>query len=108
MKRIILFALCMGLLTSCVDHYAAKDKDGAPILIIDEGGVISDADDLSLDSIYVRKSNNDDHFEPLRRMGESETIFWSDTTANGEKYHGITIYRIIYTSDVIYKCFCVK
>ena len=101
MKRIILFALCMGLLSSCVGEYAAKDKDGAPILIKDLDGVIEDAKALGLDSIYVRKSNHDDHFTALRRMGESETIFWSDTTANGEKYHGTTTYRIVHMSNVI-------
>lgn len=107
MKRIILFALCMGLLTSCVQQYAAKDKYGAPILILDGEGVIEDAKALGLDSVYVRQSNNEDHYTALRRMGESETIFWSDSI-DGKKYHGTTIYRIVYTSDVIYKCFCVK
>lgn len=100
MKRIILFALCMGLLTSCANEYAAKDKDGAPILIKDSDGVIEDAKALGLDSIYVRKSNIDNHYTALRRMGESETIFWSDSI-DGQMYHGKTTYRIVHMSNVI-------
>ena len=100
MKRIILFALCMGLLTSCANEYTAKDKDGAPMLIKDLDGVIEDAKALGLDSVYLRKSNHEGHFTVLRRMGESETIFWSDTI-NGEMYRGSTVYRIVHLANII-------
>lgn len=99
MKKLILLALCMGLLTSCVDEYTAKDRDGAPILIRDVDGVVADAKALGLDSIYVRNFDMDQFYEPLRRMGDDETTVSSDTI-NGKRYTWFATYRVIHMENV--------
>lgn len=99
MKKLILLALCMGLLTSCVDTYRAKDRDGSPILIRDTDGIIADAIALELDSIYVKKFDMDEFYEPLRYMGKDQTTVSSDTI-NGERYTWFSTYRVIHMNNV--------
>jgi hypothetical protein len=101
MKKLIILTFAIGLLSSCVDEYTAKDRNGAPILIRDNHGIIQDAFSLGLDSIYVRKFDNDDHYVPLRFMGSDETSLNSDTLANGKKIWWYTSYRVIHTSNIV-------
>ena len=102
MKKLILLALCTGLIVSCTDKYTAKDKTGAPILIIDREGVIDDAIALELDSIYVKSFNLEDFYTPLRTMGVDQTIVTNDTI-NDEPYVWFSIYRVVYMNTVIKK-----
>lgn len=99
MKKLINLALFVGLLSSCTAEYAAKDRDGAPILIRDTEGVVADAIALGLDSIYVKRFDMDEFYKPLRHMGKNETIVRSDTI-NGERYTWFSTYRVIHMSDV--------
>lgn len=99
MKKLFIMALVMGLLTSCTNEYAAVDRDGAPILIKDTDGVITDAIALGLDSIYVRNFDMDEFYEPLRHMGKDETTVSSDTI-NGKRYTWFATYRVIHMENV--------
>jgi len=101
MKKLTITVLFLGLMTSCMaPEYTAKDRDGAPILIKDLDGVVADAIALDLDSIYVVRYNLADHYEPLRRMAEEETTFWSDTI-DGQKHHFNASYRIVHLANII-------
>lgn len=100
MKKSIILALFVGLLSSCTAEYAAKDRDGAPILIRDTDGVVADAIALGLDSIYVKRFDTDEFYEPLRSMGKNETIVRSDTI-NGKRYTWFSTYRVIHINSLI-------
>lgn len=101
MKKLFILALFVGLFSSCISEYAAKDKDGAPIIIKDFDGVMKDAIKLGLDSITVVKYDRDEFYRPLTYMGKNETTFHSDTLSNGRKIAWSNRYRIIYLSNVV-------
>lgn len=101
MKKLLILALAIGLFTSCTSEYAAKDKDGAPIIIKDFDGIIRDAIVLGLDSITVVKYERDKFYRPLSRMGKNETTFHFDTLANGKRISWTSRYRVIHLTNVI-------
>lgn len=101
MKKLFILALFVGLFTSCIDEYAAKDKDGAPIIIKDFDGVMKDAMKLGLDSITVVKYDTDEFYRPLTYMGKNEIRFHSDTLSNNKRVAWYNKYRIIYLSNVV-------
>lgn len=101
MKKLLIMALFVGLFSSCISEYAAKDKDGAPIIIRDYDGVMKDAIRLGLDSITVVKYDRDEFYRPLTYMGKNETTFHSDTLSSGRKIAWMTKYRVIYMSNVV-------
>ena len=100
MKKLTILALFVGLLSSCTAEYAAKDRDGAPILIKDRNNVIDNAIALGLDSVYVRKFNNDDYYLPIRSMGKEQTMVNSDTIG-GKRHTWYTTYRIVRINSLI-------
>lgn len=101
MKKLTILALFVGLLSSCTpSEYAAKDRDGAPILIRDTEGIIADAIKLGLDSIYVKRFDMDEFYRPLRQMGKEQTIVTSDTIG-GKRYTWFSTYRVIHVNNLI-------
>lgn len=100
MKKLTILALFVGLFSSCISEYAAKDRDGAPILIRDTDGIIDDAIALGLDSIYVKRFDMDEFYEPLRQMGKEQTIVSSDTIG-GKRYTWYSTYRVVHVNSLV-------
>jgi len=101
MKKLLILALAIGLFASCTPEYAAKDKDGAPIIIKDFDGIMKDAIVLGLDSITVVKYKRDEFYRPLSQMGENETTFHFDTLTNGKIVSWSNRYRVIHLTNVV-------
>ena len=101
MKKLLILALFAGLFTSCTPEYIAKDKNGNPLLIRDRTGIIEDAKVLGVDSITVMRFDRDAEYHPLRLMHADETVFRSDTLANGKKIFWSATYRVVKLTNVI-------
>lgn len=102
MKKSLILALFVGLLSSCTyKEYIAKDRHGNPVLIKDRDNVIPDAIKLGVDSIYVVEYTRDNFSYTLRWMGKDQTTYWQDTLRDGTPIAGSHKYRVIQMSNVI-------
>jgi hypothetical protein len=100
MKKLLILALFVGLLTSCMHPtYRAKDRYGKVVHIIDPDGEVESAIELELDSISVYAGAFDDFYRPSGYLHRDTTMFYS-SYVDGVEYAGYLEYKIVKVKDI--------
>jgi hypothetical protein len=100
MKKLLILALFVGLLTSCMPTtYRTKDKHGNVIHVRDTDGSIESAIILQLDSISVVAGAFDKFYKPAGYLHKDTVMFYS-TYVDGREYAGYLEYKKICVNDL--------
>lgn len=100
MKNLIILALFVGLLTSCMHPtYRTKDKFGNVIHVIDMDGEVESAIALEVDSITVVTSGLQEYYKPAGHIRKDTIMFYS-SYVDGIEYSGYLEYKVVKVRDL--------
>jgi hypothetical protein len=102
MKKLLILALFLGLMTSCVQRYDAVTRSGYEIVIRDSQGWIEQALQRGDDSISVVTSHLeiDSEYRAMDYLHSKDTLMFYEEYVDGKKYTGFLEYKVIKTSTI--------
>lgn len=102
MKNLLILALFLGLMTSCIQRYDAETRNGHSIVIRDSQGLIEKALERGDDSVSVVTSHLelDGEYRSMDYLHSKDTLMFYDEYVDGVKYTGYLEYRVIKTSTI--------
>lgn len=100
MKKLLILALFLGFMTSCMPTtYRTKDKHGNIVHVRDTDGSIESAIILQIDSISVVAGAFDEFFKPAGYL-QKDTIMFYSSYVDGREYAGYLEYKKLSVNDL--------